>query len=85
MGQSMRYKMEIKVKTINGMKYNADVDETTTIDDIKSVILAKTGIPAQQQRYIYQGKLLNDQQLVLALPDAAPAMTLNMVLSLRGG
>jgi len=77
--------MEIKVKTITGMKYIVDIDETTTIVDIKSTILTKTGIPAQQQRYIYCGKLLSDMQRVVELPDAAPGMVLNMILSLRGG
>ena len=78
--------MEIKVKTITGMKYGVDIDETSTIADVKSVILTKTGIPAQQQRYIYSGKLLSDEQIVMNLSDAtARDLTLNMILSLRGG
>jgi hypothetical protein len=87
--------MEIKVKTITGMKYAVDIDDTSTIADIKSVILTKTGIPAQQQRYIYCGKLLSDEQIVMNLPEAkachnterhlTEGMTLNMILSLRGG
>ncbi len=77
--------MEIKVKTITGMKYIVDIDESTTIGDIKTVILAKTGISTDQQRYIYQGKLLNDIQNVMALPEITAGLTLNMVLSLRGG
>jgi hypothetical protein len=78
-------KMEIKVKTITGMKYNVDIDENTTIADIKEVILAKTGISTDQQRYIYQGKLLNEQQILMVLPEITAGMSLNMVLSLRGG
>jgi hypothetical protein len=77
--------MEIKVKTITGMSYTVDIDETSTIVDIKSVILAKTGIPAQQQRYIHKGKMLNDEQIVMNLSDAKAGMMLNMILSLRGG
>jgi hypothetical protein len=77
--------MEIKVKTITGMKYAVDIDETSTIVDVKSVILAKTGVPGQQQRYIHNGKLLSDEQIIMNLSDAKAGMTLNMILSLRGG
>jgi len=77
--------MEIKVKTITGMNYTVDIDETSTIADIKSVILAKRGVPAQQQRYIHQEKLLNEEQIVMNLSDAKTGMMLNMILSLRGG
>ena len=83
-------KMEIKVKTITGTMYCVDIDDTSTIADIKTMILTKTGVPAQQQRYIHGGKLLSDEQIVMNLPEAkvchnTVGITLNMILSLRGG
>ena len=77
--------MEIKIQTITGSKFIVDIEDTTTIADVKTHILAKTGIPAQQQRYVYKGRLLKDEEFVKHLPEASAGMTLNMILSLRGG
>ncbi len=62
-----------------------DIEDTTTIGDIKTHILVKTGIPAIQQRYVYKGRLLKDDEIVKNLPEVSAGMTLNMILSLRGG
>ena len=89
MRQCVLKTMEIKVKTQTGMKYAVDIDEITTIADVKSTIFVKKGIPAQQ-RYIHCGKLLNDEQTVMNLlkenaRHLTEAIVLNMILSLRGG
>jgi hypothetical protein len=77
--------MEIKIQTITGSKYMVDIEDTTSIADVKTYILEKTGIPAVQQRYVYKGRMLKDDEFVKHLPEASTGMTLNMILSLRGG
>jgi len=76
--------MNIFIKTLTGRTKSVLVEPTDTIEKIKLFIEESEGIPPNQQRLIFSGKLLEDKQS-LEFYKILPNSTLNMVVSLRGG
>ena len=80
----LRGGMQIFVKTLTGRKLQLDLDQGTTMKQIKEQLMEKEGIAAEQIRLIHNGKQLNDTETLESAKIEA-GVTVHMVLALRGG
>ncbi|ODV95689.1 hypothetical protein PACTADRAFT_50376 [Pachysolen tannophilus NRRL Y-2460] len=76
--------MQIKVKTLTGREIPVDVEPQDKIIRIKELMEEKEGIPPIQQRFLFGGKQLNDDETIEFYKITAGSQ-LHLVLTLRGG
>ncbi|CCD26999.1 NEDD8 family protein RUB1 NDAI_0J01070 [Naumovozyma dairenensis CBS 421] len=76
--------MIIKVKTLTGKEIPVEISGNEPVYRIKELLEEKEGIPPSQQRLIFQGKQIDDEQSVSSA-NLVDGMQLHLVLTLRGG
>ncbi|OHS97296.1 breast cancer suppressor candidate 1,bcsc-1 [Tritrichomonas foetus] len=76
--------MEIYIKSLTGKKISLFVNPLDTVEDLKQKICDKESIPIDQQRLIFAGKQLEDENPLLNY-SICDGSLLHMVLRLRGG
>jgi small subunit ribosomal protein S27Ae len=76
--------MQIFIKTLTGKTLTLQVTKNDTIECVKIQIDTKEGIPADEQRLIYNGQPLEDEY-TLEYYNIEGESTIHLVLSLLGG
>lgn len=72
------------VKTLTGKTICISLNDDMTIRRVKEEVAALENIPVEQQRLVYQGKQLEDNQTVKYY-EISEGATLHLVLRLKGG
>lgn len=75
--------MQITIKTLTGKTTTYTFEESSTVEEVKSVLMEKEGIDKDQIKLIFKGKQLTDA-LTLERAGVKAGETVHMVLSLRG-
>ena len=70
--------MRLLVRTLEGISYTVDLDETSTVADLKNRLSVEHGISIDSQRIIIHGKELLDD-IVLSNTECQSVATLHCV------
>lgn len=78
------FTMQIFVKTLEGKTVTLEVESCNTAYDVSEALCSKVGIPASEQRLVFEGRQLCDD-VMLEDYNISKESTLHMLMRLRGG
>ena len=76
--------MLITIKTLAGRKISLDFEPTQKINEIKETLQEKEGIPKDQIRLIYSGKVLAEESKIEEF-NIQPGTIILLMMNLKGG
>lgn len=76
--------MQIFIKTLTGRTITIIVEPTDTVRNVKEKIKDKDAVPVNEQRLLYAGKELKDEDKLLEY-NIQMESTIHLVLRLPGG
>jgi len=56
------FALQLYVKTLTGKTFTLDVESHFTIGKVKNIIQEQEGIPVDEQRLVFSGKVLEDER-----------------------
>lgn len=56
----------VHIRSSNGSKFSVQTDLESTVGSFKVVLAEKCDVPAEQQRLIYKGRILKDEQTLVS-------------------
>ncbi|MCD7457134.1 hypothetical protein HAX54_034322 [Datura stramonium] len=63
-GGSSESTVELKIKTLDSQTYTFNVDKNMQVSALKDKLASQIGVPVEQQRLIFRGKVLKDNHLL---------------------
>ena len=75
--------MLITIKTLAGRKISLDFEPTQKINEIKETLQEKEGIPKDQSRLIYSGKVIAEESKIEEL-NIKPGNNILMIKNMKG-
>ncbi len=76
--------MQIFVRALNGKTITLDVEPSSTVEEVKTAIENKEGIPPRVQRLVFGGKEMTDGR-TMSDYNVTKEATIHLVMRLRGG
>ena len=52
----------LTVRTVSGQNYSLTIELSATVAQAKEKLVESTGVPVEQQRLIYKGRVLKDEE-----------------------
>jgi len=75
---------EIKIRSLTGRVVAIQIELSSRVGDLKEAVEIREGIPPSQQKFLLQGRQLDDDR-ILSDCGIVDGSELHLVLSLRGG
>eukprot|EP00792_Barthelona_sp_PAP020_P001855 TRINITY_DN1298_c0_g1_i2.p1 TRINITY_DN1298_c0_g1~~TRINITY_DN1298_c0_g1_i2.p1 ORF type:complete len:79 (+),score=20.14 TRINITY_DN1298_c0_g1_i2:81-317(+) len=77
--------MKIHIKTIGGSIFEINVEPSFKVSFLKTKITELTGISCEQQRLLYCGAVIRNEDATLDSINIKAGNTVHMMIKLRGG
>ena len=75
--------MQIYIKTLTGLILTFNFESSDTIETIKSIIEDNRGIPVHQQKIIFGGREVKNNETLFDL-NVQPNSTVYLILNIKG-
>lgn len=66
----------VHIRCSNGSKFSVQTALDATVDAFKAVVAGSCDVPVEEQRMIYKGRVLNDDQTLASYGAPAPAISI---------